>query len=172
MSIISDFIKTCALPYTTNKAGQHTKCIEDVGTLLMPLRLTISLTRCRVDVTVAISFALVFCMLVIASCMTLYLRRFWVFLLVVCFTIFLSLRLKTSRQTLARKRERRLPLSIWVSIVMAPHIIFTGRQRGGYLVALHWIYMTAPFTSLGQKRLFLHFWGKWYSSSSQGICKN
>nr|XP_004509251.1 uncharacterized protein LOC101512887 [Cicer arietinum] len=65
-----------------------------------------------VDVSVAISVALVFCMLVVISCMTLYYRRFWIFLVVVCFNIFLLIRLRASRQTLARKRERRLPLSI------------------------------------------------------------
>ncbi|WJX95374.1 hypothetical protein P8452_76700 [Trifolium repens] len=65
-----------------------------------------------IDVAVAISIALLFCMLAIISCMTLYLRRFWIFLLIVSFSILLLIRLRASRHTLARKRERRLPLSI------------------------------------------------------------
>ncbi|KAF7809735.1 Complement factor I light chain like [Senna tora] len=66
----------------------------------------------RVDVAVAVVFALMFCMLVVSSCLTLYFQRFWLFLVVVCLSTFLFIRLKLSRQSLARKRERRLPLSI------------------------------------------------------------
>ncbi|KHN36123.1 hypothetical protein glysoja_003246 [Glycine soja] len=66
----------------------------------------------RVDVAVAIGFALLFLMLVFSSLMTLYLRHFWLFGVVICFNIFLPARLRMSRQTLARNRERRLPLSI------------------------------------------------------------
>ncbi|KAI4327586.1 hypothetical protein L6164_020026 [Bauhinia variegata] len=65
-----------------------------------------------VDVLVAISCALVFCLLVISSCLALYYRCFWLFLVVICLSIFLPVRLRVSRQTLVRKRERRLPLSI------------------------------------------------------------
>ncbi|KAG4987916.1 hypothetical protein JHK85_030899 [Glycine max] len=64
------------------------------------------------DVAVAIGFALLFFMLVFSSLMTLYLRHFWLFGVVICFNIFLPTRLRMSRQTLARNRERRLPLSI------------------------------------------------------------
>ncbi|KAG4973341.1 hypothetical protein AAZX31_11G065800 [Glycine max] len=66
----------------------------------------------RFDVAVAIGFALLFFMLVFSSLMTLYLRHFWLFGVVICFNIFLPTRLRMSRQTLARNRERRLPLSI------------------------------------------------------------
>ncbi|KAL1316411.1 hypothetical protein HN51_068601 [Arachis hypogaea] len=66
----------------------------------------------RVDVAVAIGFALLFTMLVVLSVMTLYLRCFRLFLVVIGLCIFLPVRLRLSRQTLARKRERRLPLSI------------------------------------------------------------
>ncbi|RYQ80240.1 hypothetical protein Ahy_Scaffold1g106778 isoform B [Arachis hypogaea] len=51
-------------------------------------------------------------MLVVLSVMTLYLRCFRLFLVVIGLCIFLPVRLRLSRQTLARKRERRLPLSI------------------------------------------------------------
>ncbi|MED6123021.1 hypothetical protein PIB30_045431 [Stylosanthes scabra] len=66
----------------------------------------------RVDVAVAVGLALLFTMLVVLSFMTLYLRRFRLFLVVIALCIFLPVRLRLSRQTLARKRERRLPLSI------------------------------------------------------------
>ncbi|KAL2348509.1 hypothetical protein Fmac_002509 [Flemingia macrophylla] len=66
----------------------------------------------RVDVAVAIGFALLFSMLVVSSLLTLYLRHFWLFGVAICFNIFLPARLRMSRQTLARNRERRLPLSI------------------------------------------------------------
>ncbi|RZB78691.1 hypothetical protein D0Y65_029188 [Glycine soja] len=66
----------------------------------------------KFDVAVAIGFALLFFMLVFSSLMTLYLRHFWLFGVVICFNIFLPTRLRMSRQTLARNRERRLPLSI------------------------------------------------------------
>ncbi|XP_054808534.1 uncharacterized protein LOC129310649 [Prosopis cineraria] len=66
----------------------------------------------RVDVAVAVIFALSFCILSVLACITLYFRRFWIFLVVVCLSISLFIRLKVSRQALARKRERRLPLSI------------------------------------------------------------
>ncbi|CAJ1930106.1 unnamed protein product [Sphenostylis stenocarpa] len=66
----------------------------------------------RGDVAVAIGFALLFSMLVVSSLVTLYLRHFWLFGVVICFNIFLPARLRLTRQTLARNRERRLPLSI------------------------------------------------------------
>nr|KYP66751.1 hypothetical protein KK1_013059 [Cajanus cajan] len=80
--------------------------------LLIHLCLTFFLPSCRVDIAVAIGFALLFFMLVVSSLMTLYLRHFWLFGVVICFNIFLPARLKMTRQTLARNRERRLPLSI------------------------------------------------------------
>ncbi|CAL0331861.1 unnamed protein product [Lupinus luteus] len=66
----------------------------------------------RVDVAVAIGFSLLLAMLVVSTLITLYLRRFWLSLVLICLNIFLLSRLRVSRQTLARKRERRLPLSI------------------------------------------------------------
>ena len=120
----------------------------------MPLCLTISLISCRVDVAVAIAFALVFCMLVVISCTTLYFRRFWIFLLVVSFSIILLIRLRASRQTLARKRERRLPLSIWAFFVVISHRMYTGRQRIdiSYIINLVFHeYLSAVITSVGQK---------------------
>lgn len=105
-----------------------------LGHDIMRLCLTISLNSCRVDVAVAIALALVFCTLVLISCMTLYLRRFWIFLLVVCFIILLLTRLRASRQTLARKRERRLPLSIWA---FCRDISHDARWQAG-----KWIYFT------------------------------
>nr|XP_007156934.1 hypothetical protein PHAVU_002G029600g [Phaseolus vulgaris]ESW28928.1 hypothetical protein PHAVU_002G029600g [Phaseolus vulgaris] len=64
------------------------------------------------DVAQAIGFALLFSVLVVSSLTTLYLRHFWLFGVVICFNIFLPARLRMTRQTLARNRERRLPLSI------------------------------------------------------------
>ncbi|KAK8471775.1 hypothetical protein PHAVU_002G029601 [Phaseolus vulgaris] len=66
----------------------------------------------RGDVAQAIGFALLFSVLVVSSLTTLYLRHFWLFGVVICFNIFLPARLRMTRQTLARNRERRLPLSI------------------------------------------------------------
>ncbi|OAY60728.1 hypothetical protein MANES_01G134700v8 [Manihot esculenta] len=66
------------------------------------------------DVIVAIFWALVFSMLVISSYVSLYFRHFWLSFLIICLGIFLPLRLRSSRQVLTRKRERRwlLPLSM------------------------------------------------------------
>lgn len=71
---------------------------------------------CRADVIVAIFWALVFSMLVISSYVSLYFRHFWLSFLIICLGIFLPLRLRSSRQVLTRKRERRwlLPLSMWI----------------------------------------------------------
>lgn len=81
----------------------------------------------RVDVAVAIGFALLFSMLVVLSLMILYLRHFWLLGVVVCFNIFLPVRLKMSRQTVVRNRERRLPLSIWEFILVVSRFL-TDRQ--------------------------------------------
>lgn len=113
-----------------------------------------------VDVAVAIAFALVFCMLVVISFTTLYFRRFWIFLVVVSFSIILLIRLRASRQTLARKRERRLPLSIWAFFVVISHRMYTGRQRIdiSYIINLVFHeYLSAVITSVGQKKLFPTF---------------
>jgi len=77
------------------------------------LDISLALLHCRGDVAEAIFFALLFSVLVVSSLTTLYLRHFWLFGVVICFNIFLPARLRMTRQTLARNRERRLPLSIW-----------------------------------------------------------
>ncbi|KAA8547358.1 hypothetical protein F0562_003778 [Nyssa sinensis] len=65
------------------------------------------------DVAVSIFWALLFCVLVVSSYVTLYFRHFWLSFVIICLGILLPIHLKISRQTLARKRERRLlPLSM------------------------------------------------------------
>ncbi|KAL5557274.1 hypothetical protein UlMin_039510 [Ulmus minor] len=69
----------------------------------------------RADVVVAIFWALVFIMLVVTSYMTLYFRHFRLSFVIICFGIFLPIRLRISRHAvLVKKRERRLllPLSM------------------------------------------------------------
>ncbi|CDP02031.1 unnamed protein product [Coffea canephora] len=63
------------------------------------------------DVMVAILWASLFSALVISSYVTLYFRHYWVSFVIMCFGIFLPVRLRISRQVLARKKERLLPLS-------------------------------------------------------------
>ncbi|ESW09606.1 hypothetical protein PHAVU_009G141100 [Phaseolus vulgaris] len=78
----------------------------------MSLLLTISLTSCSAHVAGEISFSLIFCVLVITCCMTLRIRHFWVSRL-----LYASLHFSLGKAfllTLAWRRERRLPLSIWV----------------------------------------------------------
>uniref|UniRef100_A0A5B7BR03 Uncharacterized protein n=1 Tax=Davidia involucrata TaxID=16924 RepID=A0A5B7BR03_DAVIN len=66
------------------------------------------------DVAVAIFCASLFCVLVVSSYVTLYFRYFWLSFVFICLGILLPICLRISRQTLARKRERRLllPLSM------------------------------------------------------------
>ncbi|KAL7141767.1 hypothetical protein ABFS83_08G075700 [Erythranthe nasuta] len=66
------------------------------------------------DVAVAIFWAVIFIVLLITSYATLYLKHYWVSFFVVCLGILVPIRLKFSRQSLARKRDRRLllPLSM------------------------------------------------------------
>ncbi|XP_062102386.1 uncharacterized protein LOC133812615 [Humulus lupulus] len=69
----------------------------------------------RYDITVAIIWALVFTMLVVSSYLALYFRHFRLSFAILCLGVFLPLRLKISRHTLARRsRERKLllPLSM------------------------------------------------------------
>ena len=108
----------------------------------------------RVDVAVAIGFALLSFMLLVSSLMTLYLRRFWLFSVVVCFSIFLLARLRLSRQTLARKRERRLPLSIWAFILVVAHMMYTSKQG-----LISWLLVNLVFDG--------HSWCSQYSSRAQ-----
>ncbi|KAG2720035.1 hypothetical protein I3843_02G010900 [Carya illinoinensis] len=67
-----------------------------------------------VDVTVAIFWALIFSMLVVSCYWSLYLGHIRISFVVICIGIFLPVRLRKSRQSLARKKERRLllPLSM------------------------------------------------------------
>lgn len=68
-----------------------------------------------VDVAVAIFWATLFSMLVVSSYVTFYLRHFWLSLFILGLSILLPIRLRSFRQAVARKRERRLllPLSMW-----------------------------------------------------------
>ncbi|WOH10311.1 hypothetical protein DCAR_0729778 [Daucus carota subsp. sativus] len=67
-----------------------------------------------IDVTVAILYAILSSVLVISSYVTLYFRHFWLSFFIVCLGILLPICLRSSRQALAKKRERRmlLPLSM------------------------------------------------------------
>ncbi|GMN29474.1 hypothetical protein TIFTF001_002453 [Ficus carica] len=66
----------------------------------------------RADVAVAIFWAFVFSMLVVSSYTALYFRHFRLSFVIVCFGVFLPIRLRISRQALAKKRDGRLPLSM------------------------------------------------------------
>ncbi|KAK6150932.1 hypothetical protein DH2020_015864 [Rehmannia glutinosa] len=72
------------------------------------------LSTCRTDVAVAIFWALTFIVLLVSSYVTLYLKHYWISFFIVCIGILVPIRLKISRQSLARKRDRRLllPLSM------------------------------------------------------------
>lgn len=69
----------------------------------------------RGDVAVALFWALVFGFLVISSYVTFYFRHFRLSFVIICLGVLLPIRLRTYRQALAKKRERRLllPLSMW-----------------------------------------------------------
>ncbi|KAK3011623.1 hypothetical protein RJ639_011125 [Escallonia herrerae] len=64
------------------------------------------------DVAVAIFWGLVFTVLVVSSYVTLYFRHFWLSFLIICVGILLPIHLRVSRQSLARKRDRRLMLPL------------------------------------------------------------
>ncbi|XP_059459142.1 uncharacterized protein LOC132188643 [Corylus avellana] len=66
------------------------------------------------DVSVAIFWALVFSVLVVSSYVSMYFRHFWLSFVIICLGILLPVRLRKSRQALARKKEGRLllPLSM------------------------------------------------------------
>ncbi|KAF4350260.1 hypothetical protein CsatB_024575 [Cannabis sativa] len=69
----------------------------------------------RYDVAVAIIWALVFTMLVVSSYLALHFKHFRLSVFIFCLGVFLLLRLRISRHTLARRsRERKmlLPLSM------------------------------------------------------------
>ncbi|KAF5765114.1 hypothetical protein HanRHA438_Chr15g0712141 [Helianthus annuus] len=67
-----------------------------------------------VDVAVAILWATLFIVLVISSYMALYARHFWLSLAIICAVVLVPIRLRISRQTITRKKDRRLllPLSM------------------------------------------------------------
>ncbi|XWS29303.1 hypothetical protein CRYUN_Cryun24cG0017400 [Craigia yunnanensis] len=66
------------------------------------------------DVAVAIFWAFAFIVLVILSYLSLYFRHFWLSFIAICLGIFLPIRLRSCRQALFKKRERKflLPLSM------------------------------------------------------------
>jgi len=128
----------------------------------MHLCLTFSCLCFRFDVAVAIGFALLFFMLVFSSLMTLYLRHFWLFGVVICFNIFLPTRLRMSRQTLARNRERRLPLSIW-EFILVVSCLYTGRQGLISRLLINLVFRGYSWCSkiLSRMQLFpASFWGR------------
>lgn len=99
----------------------------------------------RADVTVAILWALLILLLVISSYVTLYLRHFWLSFVMVCLGILLVIRLRISKQALARKRERRLllPLSMWALLYPALGFQLNNLARAGLqlvhrLTSCHW----------------------------------
>lgn len=99
----------------------------------------------RADVTVAILWALLIILLVISSYVTLYLRHFWLSFVMVCLGILLVIRLRISKQALARKRERRLllPLSMWALLYPALGFQLNNLARAGLqlvhrLTSCHW----------------------------------
>lgn len=64
------------------------------------------------DVAVASLWAFLFCVLLVSSYVTLYYRHFWLSFVVVCIGILLPIRLRIARQTLAKKKDRRLSLPL------------------------------------------------------------
>ncbi|CAN1121878.1 hypothetical protein LINPERPRIM_LOCUS2444 [Linum perenne] len=64
------------------------------------------------DVAVAFSWALVFSMLVVSSYAASCFWHFWFSVPEICLAMFLLIRLRSSRQALAKRRERVLPLSM------------------------------------------------------------
>ncbi|XP_019172955.1 PREDICTED: uncharacterized protein LOC109168398 [Ipomoea nil] len=64
------------------------------------------------DVAVAIVWALLFCVFVISSYLTLRSKHYWISLIILCISVSLPVRLRILRQANARKRVRLLPLSM------------------------------------------------------------
>ncbi|KAG6401928.1 hypothetical protein SASPL_138796 [Salvia splendens] len=66
------------------------------------------------DVALAAFWAFIFIALLFSSYITLYLKHYWVSSIILCLGIFVPIRLRILRQSLARKRDRRmmLPLSM------------------------------------------------------------
>lgn len=85
------------------------------------------------DVALAGFWALIFIVLLVSSYVTLYLKHYWLSLAILCIGILLPIRLRILRQSLARKRDKRLllPLSMWISSIMAEHLrMFTCSKIG------------------------------------------
>ncbi|KAH7566421.1 hypothetical protein JRO89_XS08G0157600 [Xanthoceras sorbifolium] len=82
--------------------------------LSLSITICIMLTSCRVDVAVAIFSAILFSVLVVSSYVSFYFRHFWLSPFILCLGICLPIRLRSYRQAVNRKRERRLllPLSM------------------------------------------------------------
>ncbi|KAL5821406.1 hypothetical protein ACOSQ3_023288 [Xanthoceras sorbifolium] len=78
------------------------------------LSLSLSLSHYMVDVAVAIFSAILFSVLVVSSYVSFYFRHFWLSPFILCLGICLPIRLRSYRQAVNRKRERRLllPLSM------------------------------------------------------------
>lgn len=103
----------------------------------------------RIDVAVAIFWALLFSVLLVSSYITLYLRHYRISFVIICLAIFLPVRLGISRQTLAKKRERRfmLPLSMWMPSMIAnewahhstalTRFLVTSRETQGSILQHH-----------------------------------
>ncbi|KAL3844839.1 hypothetical protein ACJIZ3_002242 [Penstemon smallii] len=66
------------------------------------------------DITVATLWALIFIVLLVSSYVTLSMTHYGISFVMLCLAIILPIRLKISRKSLARKRDRRflLPLSM------------------------------------------------------------
>ncbi|KAG6412420.1 hypothetical protein SASPL_125098 [Salvia splendens] len=64
------------------------------------------------DVALAVSWTLLFIALLLSSYITLYLKRYFVSSIILCLGILLPIRLRILRQSLARKRDRRLMLPL------------------------------------------------------------
>lgn len=93
---------------------------------------------CRVDVMVAIFCASLFSVLVISSYVTLYFGHCWVSFVIICLGIFLPVRLRISRQALARKKESILPLSFWSPISVA---LSTEQHLANSFITQLWCYV-------------------------------
>lgn len=89
------------------------------------------------DVALAAFWALIFFVLLISSYVTLYLQHYWISSFILCIGILLPIRLRILRQSLARKRDRRmlLPLSMWISSTMVKHLTMFSCSEVGFSVA-------------------------------------
>lgn len=115
----------------------------------------------RSDVVLAVFFAVLFGALVISSYLTLYLRYYWISFVIICIGVFLPWRLRITRQALARKKERLLPLSFW-SVTLVPQIWLSGLTncipRTYYAMGFTWtlrnskLYLSSEMSSLQMRK--------------------